>query len=466
MKLIMNTLRYCLFIIYLITSFSTSFAQIDANKLIDGFVNYANKSADLQPSEQEKNLQRDVVKYVIFSNDKQFEVIRNDVEKIFSDPSSYGDTYKAENNIKKLNSSNRKEMSDIITYSKGGTYNVGSKEYKISMPIIGNITVEKEIGDLITGPLKPRYSLFKPKDATLLTSKEFPNTSYTYRDQVIANDLNGKQHILKIDRTCQQVQLAGFLRKAKYNYYLTLSYNDEILELKELSGNSKPEDKDFYASTDHKDIGPFTVSWDYIRYKDPSDQWLVFVKEMMLIYFRYNSIYENFNIENPSKSSINTTNNTNYKNTSVNFKAQALVKRCYFFDSPVSSTKRTSYVIRGDIVDVLQESGEYYYAIFTNSKGTKTEGYLKSNELTNDIAKFSSTTHYPINANFRADIIRPRAYFFSKPNEDSKLNNYCVRGDIVTVTKDYGNFYFISFINSSGIKSSGYMKKNELMKLK
>lgn len=57
-----------------------------------------------------------------------------------------------------------------------------------------------------------------------------------------------------------------------------------------------------------------------------------------------------------------------------------VTERAYFHNEPNLKTKRSAYLIYGEVVEPLAERGSFFYVVFTNLKGVKTKGWiLKSN---------------------------------------------------------------------------------------
>jgi hypothetical protein len=366
----------------------TTYAQVNVNKLIDGFVNISNNSSGLNPSEGEKKLQRDVVKYVIFSDEDQFRVIRNDVERIFNNPSTYSDTYVAEKNIQKMSKPNIQEMNKIVNSAKGGSYSLGNAGYKITIPFLGNIIVEKELGDILVGAMKPNYNFYVPKDAVKLFDKEYDGNHYSVSEVIIANNLNGQKQSLSMDRSYKLVGKKG--KKYIYDYYFTLKYNDQVISLSARTKEANMSDPTFYKRADHRDIGPFTVSWDYIRYQDSDNQWITHAKDRIIVFYRYNDVQaHSLNTTSESKSTSTSTsqkqelngNSSSNRNISVMFQAQVIKQKAFFYSEGNESTIRKAFCINGDIVDVHSNSGNYYYVTYTNRQGIRTSGYMKKSDL-------------------------------------------------------------------------------------
>ncbi len=277
--------KLLLFILLLSLCFN-AYSQVNANRLIEGLVNYANESAGLNPTTSERSLQANSVKYAIFSNDQNFEDVRKDIHNIFNNPATYTDPATAERNASNLRQNNREEIVNIVTNSRSS----GSVDLKsgnsVTIPFIGSVNFSKEVASLITGHTKSSY-IFPPvdKESVLIYDKEFDTFAFKINEDIIANDLHGQKHVLKVDRYYTSNEQG---RKKRKSYYFNLSYNDEKIQLKVIDKISKPSDPDYYSGSGSRDIGPFTVMWDYLRFEDSEIKWYMHYRQRILVYYRYN----------------------------------------------------------------------------------------------------------------------------------------------------------------------------------
>lgn len=58
-----------------------------------------------------------------------------------------------------------------------------------------------------------------------------------------------------------------------------------------------------------------------------------------------------------------------------------ITTRAYFYDSPDISTRRNSYLVKGEKLEVIKEVGDFIYTEFTNAQGIVTKGWLRSEDL-------------------------------------------------------------------------------------
>ncbi|MDU1905560.1 MAG: hypothetical protein E6772_12325 [Dysgonomonas sp.] len=66
-----------------------------------------------------------------------------------------------------------------------------------------------------------------------------------------------------------------------------------------------------------------------------------------------------------------TNNKVNYVNSD----------KAYFYAEPKETSKNKTYLVKGDSINITQETNGFGYTIFINQKGQKTEGWLKLSDL-------------------------------------------------------------------------------------
>jgi hypothetical protein len=66
---------------------------------------------------------------------------------------------------------------------------------------------------------------------------------------------------------------------------------------------------------------------------------------------------------------------------------------------------------------------------------------------------------------FQAQVIKQKAFFYSEGNESTIRKAFCINGDIVDVHSNSGNYYYVTYTNRQGIRTSGYMKKSDLKRV-
>lgn len=64
---------------------------------------------------------------------------------------------------------------------------------------------------------------------------------------------------------------------------------------------------------------------------------------------------------------------------------------------------------------------------------------------------------------FGAEAVSDRAYFFSQPNESARTDRYCERGEVVSVSKTYGVWWYATFYSSR--VTSGWINKRDYRKI-
>lgn len=55
-----------------------------------------------------------------------------------------------------------------------------------------------------------------------------------------------------------------------------------------------------------------------------------------------------------------------------------------------------------------------------------------------------------------------RTYFYNDPDINSRRRSYCIKGDKIFITKGIGDFVFGTYTNTDGIKTTGWLLKNEM----
>ena len=56
-------------------------------------------------------------------------------------------------------------------------------------------------------------------------------------------------------------------------------------------------------------------------------------------------------------------------------------KKAYFHSSPDIKTRKTSFLINGDVIDILDESKYFIYTEFINTRGVKTIGWILKSDI-------------------------------------------------------------------------------------
>lgn len=56
-------------------------------------------------------------------------------------------------------------------------------------------------------------------------------------------------------------------------------------------------------------------------------------------------------------------------------------QRAYFYNLPNSSSKRSAYLIYGEVVEALSENSGFLFVNFTNGQGKKTSGWILKSDL-------------------------------------------------------------------------------------
>ena len=72
----------------------------------------------------------------------------------------------------------------------------------------------------------------------------------------------------------------------------------------------------------------------------------------------------------------------NVKGVSKGTKAAMITSdRAFFYKEPNVLTKRKAYMVKGQTVNYNIVSGDYFYAVFINEKGSKTEGWMLNSDV-------------------------------------------------------------------------------------
>lgn len=96
--------------------------------------------------------------------------------------------------------------------------------------------------------------------------------------------------------------------------------------------------------------------------------------------------FENYNLR-----LLDVTNNVSYEYSCIkDFDEDAgtnhhlhsvLVQSAYFHNSPSKSTKRSGYLIYGEVVEPLSQKSGFVYVIYKNSKGQISKGWILKTDL-------------------------------------------------------------------------------------
>ncbi|WP_084444843.1 hypothetical protein [Hymenobacter roseosalivarius] len=177
---------------------------------------------------------------------------------------------------------------------------------------------------------------------------------------------------------------------------------------------------------------------------------------------------------------------------------KVLPARAYFHSEPATNSSTGKYVLRGDVVYAEGESGNFIKTRFFNSDGDPVAGWLKKTEV--QLSKLSAPST-PLRATVasprRADaapaaapaqpkkpavtesapksaagVVRPPAttgivrvdttYFYDSPDLTQRRRAFCVRGDKMTLTDSSDKAVFVTFVNWEKVRTSGWIRKEDL----
>jgi hypothetical protein len=355
--------------------------------LVNSIVNIANRTAGINPTEKEKQFQKDVIGYVLFSTDENFERIRRDIHEMFeeSDSSTSSGAYYSENKIaSKIKSEGRRYLGDVARSSQSEARRVRTKDsrkiiyipqFKIRIRGLEKQTARSE-----------KLSLNIPRPEGLVLLDTYKTDGWGSTKSFSFKDLDGTTYVLhfewkwvKITKNPLKKLFAGteYAMKFifKYKGITKICYRDEV-------------DKNKYLN-----IGPFGIGWDYKRKKTfTGEYWWWYYFNIYLKDSPYlNKFPENTIRQNPNDS-IQTLEPSNrpelmsiYKTLSKN-DVQLIIKRKNFFADGwnKSGDFRNDYklmTINGDKVVIDRATG-----LMWHQSGSLETMYLKNvNQWVNEL---------------------------------------------------------------------------------
>jgi clan AA aspartic protease (TIGR02281 family) len=186
-----------------------------------------------------------------------------------------------------------------------------------------------------------------------------------------------------------------------------------------------------------------------------------------------NSTYEQYNNDNNAddKNIASEDKKLNQvDNDAFEYFYYSVTSKTYFYDLPDSNTKRTSYLINGDIVYIEKAKNGFGYIVFINNYGQTTSGWIKLYDL-DKISKETITyelyrERYPERYVLNEDTALAfscKLVMFPEIENNELLNNIY---DIIDVNKEYWNFSDFSKngLNQSIDKHKNYLEADELRK--
>ena len=170
------------------------------------------------------------------------------------------------------------------------------------------------------------------------------------------------------------------------------------------------------------------------------------------------------------------------------------VGTAYFFDKPEQSAPNGRYLRRGDTFFGEGETDGYVKTAFVNPDGTRSTGWLKTQELGRlpdnaaPNARRSSKPAPPLPASApAADDNQPAAarepmarsgaaasgagtaavqvaksYFYDSPDLTTPRKAHCVRGDKVRLGETRGAAVYVTFTNWEKVTTTGWMRADAL----
>ncbi|GAB3298191.1 hypothetical protein ACFQT0_19015 [Hymenobacter humi] len=173
---------------------------------------------------------------------------------------------------------------------------------------------------------------------------------------------------------------------------------------------------------------------------------------------------------------------------------QVIVGTAYFFDAPQQSTPNGKYLRRGDVFYGEGELNGFVKSGFVNPDGTRSTGWLKSQELKrlsespaprvvrtpkprpaappavpNDYSTAAPAAKSapveraaPSRSGQTAVVQAARSYFYDSPDLSTPRKAHCVRGDKVRLGETRGDAVYVTFTNWEKVTTTGWMRKDAL----
>lgn len=101
-----------------------------------------------------------------------------------------------------------------------------------------------------------------------------------------------------------------------------------------------------------------------------------------------------------------------------------------------------------------------------NPEETTKETKVPASEIDHLTIDNFNINHLYEQAEVKGKIIAGKCYFYNAPSLTTKRKAYVMKGDIVSISREYKTFYDVFFENAQGQMTSGYILKKDVQKLR
>jgi hypothetical protein len=160
-------------------------------------------------------------------------------------------------------------------------------------------------------------------------------------------------------------------------------------------------------------------------------------------------------------------NNSDYSSSNVSSEYMkdsetfvVITERANFHSQPNYESVRKAYLVKGEKGNSIEIKSGFAYVIFENSKGQITRGWINLN----DISFLNNTSQLRLNYESTFKVEVNKTYFYAEPNNLKRKKAYLVYGERFSSTTTKNGFLYTVFTNSSGTKTTGWIKAIDVTK--
>jgi len=173
-----------------------------------------------------------------------------------------------------------------------------------------------------------------------------------------------------------------------------------------------------------------------------------------------NGTNESYNYKSYNSNSDYSSSNASSEYVKASETFVVINERANFHSQPNYESVRKAYLVKGEKGNSIEIKNGFAYIIFENLKGQITRGWINLK----DISFSNNTSQLKLNNEITFKVEVNKTYFYAEPNILNRKKAYLVYGERFYSETTKNGFLYTIFINSSGIKTTGWIKAIDVIK--